>query len=74
MINLIGGTRTRTGLSVKAVLDTNQYDTGIAISDEDIGQLCLKRHKVHPDWNYTLLPRASTPASPRRASIVHIIL
>jgi hypothetical protein len=58
VINLIGGTRTRTGLSVKAVLDTNQYDTGIAISDEDIGQLCLKRHKVHPDWNYTLLPRA----------------
>jgi hypothetical protein len=58
VINLIGGTRTRTGLRVKAVLDTNQYDTGVTISDEDIGQLCLKRHKVHPDWNYTLLPRA----------------
>jgi hypothetical protein len=58
VINLIGGTRTRTGLKVKAVLDTNQYETGVAISDEDIDQLRLKRHKLHPDWNYTILPRA----------------
>ena len=50
-INLIGGTRTRTGLRVQAVLDTNQYDMGVAISDEDISQLRLKRHKVHPNWN-----------------------
>ena len=57
VINLIGGTRTRSGLKVKAVLDTNQYETGVAISDEDIDQLRLKRHKLHPDWNYTLLPR-----------------
>ena len=57
VVNLIGGTRTRSGLKVKAVLDTNQYETGVEISDEDIHQLRLKRHKVHPDWNYTLLPR-----------------
>jgi len=57
VINLIGGTRTRSGLKVTAVLDTNEYETGIEISDEDIRQLRLKRHKVHPDWNYTLLPR-----------------
>jgi hypothetical protein len=58
VINLIGGTRTRGGLKVKAVLDTNQYETGIEVSDEAIDQLRLKRHKVHPEWNYTLLPRA----------------
>ncbi len=29
VVNLIGGTRTRGGLKVKAVLDTNQYETGI---------------------------------------------
>ena len=56
VINLIGGTRTRTGLKVKAVLDINQYETGVEISDEDIDRLSLKRHKLHPDWNYTLLP------------------
>lgn len=54
---MIGGTRTRSGLKVKAVLDTNQYETGVEVSDEDIHQIRLKRHKVHPDWNYTLLPR-----------------
>jgi hypothetical protein len=57
VVNLIGGTRTRTGLKVKAVLDTNQYETGVEVSDEDINQLRLKRHKIHPDWNYTLLAR-----------------
>jgi hypothetical protein len=60
VINLIGGTRTRAGLRVKAVLDTSQYETGIQVSNEDIDRLRLKRHKVHPDWNYTLLPRKIT--------------
>ena len=57
VVNLIGGTRTRAGLKVKAVLDTNRYETGIAVSDEDIAQLRLKRHKVQPAWNYTISPR-----------------
>ena len=57
VVNLISGTRTRGGLKVKAVLDTNQYETGVEVSKEDIGKLRLKRHRVHPDWNYTLLPR-----------------
>jgi hypothetical protein len=57
VVNLIGGTKTRGGLKVKAVLDTNQYETGVEVSKEDIDQLRLKRHKVNPDWNYTLLPR-----------------
>jgi hypothetical protein len=59
VINLIGGTHTRSGLRVKAVLDTNQYETGVATPDEEIDKLRLKRHKVHPNWNYTLLPRNS---------------
>jgi len=57
VINLIGGTRTRSGLKVKALLDTNQYETGVETSDDEIDKLLLKRHKTHPNWNYTLLPR-----------------
>ena len=57
VVNLIGGTRNRGGLKVKAVLDTNQYDTGVGVSDDEMGQLRIKRHKVHPSWNYTLSPR-----------------
>jgi hypothetical protein len=59
VINLIGATHTRSGLKVKAVLDTNQYETGVATPDEEIDKLRLKKHKVHPNWNYTLLPRNS---------------
>jgi hypothetical protein len=59
VINLIGGTHTRSGLKVKAVLDTNQYETGVATPDEEIDKLRLTRHKVHPNWNYTVLPRNS---------------
>ena len=57
IINLIGGTKTRTGLKVKAVLDTNEYETGIKVSDEQLGEIQLRRHKVHPAWNYTISPR-----------------
>jgi Rhodopirellula transposase DDE domain len=59
VINLIGGTQTRSGLKVKAVLDTNQYETGVATPDEEIDKLRLQRHRTHPNWNYTLLPRHS---------------
>lgn len=65
VVNLIGGTRTRTGLKVKAILDTNRYETGVELSKKDMDQLRLTRHKTHPDWNYTLSPRSvSQPASP----------
>ena len=57
IINLIGGTKTRTGLKVKAVLDTNEYETGIKVTDEQFEEIQLRRHKVHPAWNYTLSPR-----------------
>ena len=58
VINLIGATRTDSGLRVKAVLDTNEYETGISISDEQMEELRIRRHKTHPAWNYTLTPRS----------------
>jgi hypothetical protein len=58
VVNLIGGTRTRSGLKVKAVLDTNRYETGVETTDDEIDKLRLKRHKIHPAWNYTMLPRS----------------
>jgi DNA-binding MarR family transcriptional regulator len=57
IINLIGGTKTRTGLKVKAVLDKNEYETGIKVSDEELEEIQLRRHKLHPTWNYTISPR-----------------
>ena len=57
VINLIGGTRTRSGLRVKAVLDTQRYPTGVKVSLEPIEKLRIRRHKIHPEWNYTMLCR-----------------
>ena len=36
VINLIGATKTNSGLRVKAVLDTNECETGVSISDEQM--------------------------------------
>jgi Rhodopirellula transposase DDE domain len=60
VINLIGATRTRSGLRVKAVLDTARYETGVKISDEQIEKQRIRRSQFHPEWNYTILPCAAT--------------
>jgi len=59
IVSLIASTTTRTGLIVKAALDTNHYETAIKVSDAELSQLRLKRHAFHGDWNYTLSPRPS---------------
>jgi Rhodopirellula transposase DDE domain len=57
IVNLIASTRTRTGLVVKAALDTNHYETQIKVTDAELAQLNLQRDEFHGDWNYTLSPR-----------------
>jgi Rhodopirellula transposase DDE domain len=61
VINLIGATRTRSGLRVKAVLDTARYETGVKIPDEQIDKQRIRRSRFHPEWNYTVLPRPANP-------------
>lgn len=56
VVNLIGATRTRTGLRVKAVLDTGTYNKGVKIHDDAMHELQLRPHKKHPDWNYSIAP------------------
>ena len=57
VINLIGATRTTTGLRVKAKLDTRLYEAGVKITDEEMNQLNLRSHRTNPEWNYTVAPR-----------------
>jgi transposase len=59
IINLIRATRTRSGLSVKAVLDTKQYPTGVKVGKAEFRGLNIERHRTHPNWNYTFKPRAA---------------
>jgi transposase len=57
VVSLIANTTTRSGLVVKAALDTNHYDTAIKVSDSELARLKLNRHRFHGEWNYTIKPR-----------------
>jgi hypothetical protein len=56
VINLIGATRTATGLQVKAKLDTRYYEAGVKITDEEMESINLQAHRTNPEWNYTISP------------------
>lgn len=57
LLSYIRGTQTRTGLTVQAHLDDQQYPTGETVSDTEMATLQLERHAVCPRWNYTIRPR-----------------
>jgi hypothetical protein len=57
IVNLIGSTTTKTGLTVRAALDTNQYETGIEVSDQELARVNCKPARFHGEWNYTIRPR-----------------
>jgi hypothetical protein len=58
IVNLIASTTTKTGLVVRAALDSTAYDTGITVSDEELSRLRIIRAKFHGEWNYTIKPRS----------------
>ncbi len=54
VVHLIGATRTKGGLRIKARLDPKAYEKGIEITDEQMEFINIERHATHPDWNYTI--------------------
>jgi len=54
IVNLIASTKTRTGLTVRAELDTAQYPKGLAISDAELATVKIERNEFHGDWNYRI--------------------
>jgi len=57
IIQLIASTTTKTGLTVACQLDSNAYEKGIKVSDEEMVSLSVKPHSFHGEWNYTIAPR-----------------
>ena len=57
VIKLIASTKTRKGLTIAARVDDKEYATGIKHSDEEMKKLRIEPHKLHPKWNYTILPQ-----------------
>jgi hypothetical protein len=76
VVETIAATATRTGLTVKAMLDDNTYPTGLRITDRqmrDLQRRHITRHEFHGDWNYDVHPTAdddnealATPLPPTR--------
>ena len=56
IVKLIAGTRTATGLKVRAVLDRNTYAAGIKLDKKAVADVQLRPASFHGDWNYTILP------------------
>jgi transposase len=56
IVNLIGGTRTATGLRVRCELDRAAYPKGHDVTDAQMATLNLDPHRFHGDWNYTIYP------------------
>ncbi len=57
IVSLIAATTTRTGLVVKAALDTHQYETHLKVSDEQLARLHIRPGTFHGDWNYIVSPQ-----------------
>ena len=57
IVNLIGNTTTKTGLTVRAALDPNRYETGIEVSDEQLARVNWTPAQFHGEWNYTIRPK-----------------
>jgi transposase len=57
VVNLIGNTNTKTGLTITARLDAKRYKKGRRVSDQDLRRVNLHRDPFHGEWNYSILPQ-----------------
>jgi len=56
IVNLIGHTKTRKGLHIKAALDQGRYENGVKVSDQQFATINLNPQSFHGDWNYKIGP------------------
>jgi Rhodopirellula transposase DDE domain len=56
IIQLIRGTKTRTGLKVHCQLDSNKYPIGKRFKKKDMSKINIAHDEFHGDWNYTIYP------------------
>ncbi len=56
VVNLIGSTRTRTGLRIQAEMDTNSTETAVKVTNKALKAVRLKKDEFHGEWNDTILP------------------
>jgi hypothetical protein len=60
MVELIGHTKTETGLTVQAEVDRAEYPTGIKVSAEELATVNMSPDRFHGEWNYLIMPHERT--------------
>jgi hypothetical protein len=56
IVELIGNTKTNTGLVVKTRIDSRAYKKGQKILDYQFKMINIKTSHFRPEWNYTISP------------------
>jgi hypothetical protein len=56
IVDLIGGAKTAKGVKVRAKIETNEYETGKKITDEELQNINIIKSEFHGEWNYTIKP------------------
>jgi len=59
VVELIGATKTRAGLRVRARLDKRKYALGVEVSQNVMDNLKIVHSDFHGEWNYRLCPQIS---------------
>lgn len=57
IVQLIGSTRSKKGLTIRCELDEGTYEKGLQVSDEELDAVRIERWDFHGEWNYTVFPR-----------------
>lgn len=57
IVSLIASTTTKSGLTVKCVVDKNVYPKGIKINDTQLASLNITPNDWHGEWNYVIAPQ-----------------
>lgn len=56
VVELIGNTKTNSGLKIKAVIDESVYRKGIKVTDDEMESLNIEELGFHGEWNYKIKP------------------
>jgi len=59
IINLIAGTTTKTGLTIKAAMDPGSYPKGKKIPPKQMRELSIRMIGPHDGWSYVITPRTT---------------
>lgn len=57
IISLISNTKNKAGLEIIAKQDSNTYQKGIIVTDEEFNALHIEKEVFHGEWNYKILPK-----------------